>query len=203
MLSSRDFDKLKGLVSGYDILFIDEAQRIPDIGINLKILHDELPELKIIVTGSSSFDLANRVKEPLTGRTWTYKLYPISASEWQNHASINDFEMQMNLDQWMRYGLYPQVLSFDNYEDKRQYLEEITGAYLYKDILALANIYFWRTHSGAELDYVEEKDGRLFGFEFKWKSKGGKAPKTWMETYDNASYKLVNQDNFMEFVSGN
>lgn len=102
VLSSRDFDKLKGLVSGYDILFIDEAQRIPDIGINIKILHDGLPDLKILITGSSSLDLANRVKEPLTGRTWTYLLYPISAAEWQKHSSVNDFEMQLKLDEMLR-----------------------------------------------------------------------------------------------------
>lgn len=83
VLSSRSLDTLKGLVSGYDLLFIDEAQRVPDIGINLKILHDNLPGLKIIVTGSSSLDLADRIKEPLTGRTWTYRLYPISVAEWQ------------------------------------------------------------------------------------------------------------------------
>ncbi len=69
VFSSRNFDILKGMASGYNVLFIDEAQRIPDIGINLKILHDGMPELKIIVTGSSSLDLASRTKEPLTGRT--------------------------------------------------------------------------------------------------------------------------------------
>ena len=320
VLSSRDFDKLKGLVSGYDILFIDEAQRIPDIGINLKILHDGLPGLKIIVTGSSSLDLANRVKEPLTGRTWTYHLYPVSAIEWQRFASLNNFEMKMKLDEWLRFGLYPEVLKFDNYDEKREYLNELTNAYLYKDILALANIrypeklrqllkllafqtgnlisihelaitlqvnrdtiinyidlleksfvifrlsgfsgnlrkevttmdkiyfhdlgvrnslienfnsvdirqdtgavwenfllserrkkaayektfannYFWRTHSGAELDYVEERDGLLFGYEFKWKATKSKAGKSWMETYSNAKYQLVNRDNFMDFLT--
>lgn len=68
ILSSRDLGRLKGMVEGYDLLFVDEAQRIPDIGINFKIMHDQLPDLKIIATGSSSLDLANRVKEPLTGR---------------------------------------------------------------------------------------------------------------------------------------
>ena len=68
-------------VSGYELLVIDEAQRIPNIGINLKILHDNILKLKIIATGSSSFELANRIKEPLTGRTWTYLLYPIAFSE--------------------------------------------------------------------------------------------------------------------------
>ena len=69
------------LVAGYDLLFIDEAQRVPDIGINLKILTDGLPDLPIVATGSSSFELANRVSEPLTGRTWTHVLYPVSVLE--------------------------------------------------------------------------------------------------------------------------
>ena len=80
VLSSRDLERMKLLVEGYELLFIDEAQRIPDIGINLKLLHDSFPQLKIVATGSSSFDLANQVKEPLTGRTWTYTLYPIALS---------------------------------------------------------------------------------------------------------------------------
>jgi uncharacterized protein len=319
VLSSRDFDKLKGLVSGYDLLFIDEAQRVPDIGINLKILHDSLPGLKIIVTGSSSLDLADRVREPLTGRTWTYRLFPVSVGEWKIHTGANDYELGLKLEEWMRFGMYPETLQFENHDAKRQYLEELSGAYLYKDILALASIrypeklrqllkmlsfqmgnlvsihelaialqvnrdtvinyidllekafvifrlsgfsrnlrkevvtmdkiyfydlgirnalienfnalavrqdtgalwenfllaerrkkieyqhlygssYFWRTHSGAELDYVEERDGRLIGYEFKWKPKSGKAPATWMATYDNASFQFVHRENFTEFV---
>ncbi|KKR15341.1 MAG: AAA ATPase [Candidatus Falkowbacteria bacterium GW2011_GWA2_39_24] len=81
VLSSRDLNKMKSLVSGYELLFIDEAQRIENIGINLKILADGLPELKIIVTGSSSFELANKIKEPLTGRAWTYNLFTLSFLE--------------------------------------------------------------------------------------------------------------------------
>jgi uncharacterized protein len=81
VLSSRDLNQMKLLVDGYDLLFIDEAQRIPDVGLNLKILHDGLPNLRIVVTGSSSFELANRTKEPLTGRTWTYTLFPIATVE--------------------------------------------------------------------------------------------------------------------------
>ncbi len=75
VLSGRDLAQMKLLVAGYELLFIDEAQRIPGVGINLKILHDALPDLKIIATGSSSFELANKTKEALTGRTWTYELF--------------------------------------------------------------------------------------------------------------------------------
>ena len=139
-LSSRNLDQLKGLVQGYDLLFIDEAQRIPDIGINLKILHDQIPSLKIIATGSSSLDLANRVKEPLTGRTWTFQLHPISAEEWAKHKGANDFEMGLKLDEWLIYGLYPEVLGIENHGRKERYLQELTQSYLYKDLLTLANI---------------------------------------------------------------
>lgn len=142
ILSSRDLARLRAFVEGYDLLFIDEAQRIPDIGINLKILHDKIPDLKIIVTGSSSLDLANRMKEPLTGRTWTYTLFPVALSEWRNYSDANAFETTTALETFLRYGMYPEVFSFDTNAKKERYLNEITGSYLYKDILALANIRF-------------------------------------------------------------
>ncbi len=81
ILSSRDLNKIKSLVEGYELLFIDEAQRIPEIGLTLKIILDNLPFMKVIVTGSSSLDLASKISEPLTGRVWTYHLYPISFLE--------------------------------------------------------------------------------------------------------------------------
>lgn len=128
ILSSRDLEQMKLLVEGYDLLFIDEAQRIPDIGINLKILHDQLPQLKIVATGSSSFELANRVKEPLTGRTWTYTLFPISMTELTNVH--NSFEIKDKLEEYMVFGMYPEVFSIPNRKEKIQYLQEITSAYL-------------------------------------------------------------------------
>jgi uncharacterized protein len=142
ILSSRDFSKLGTLVEGYDMLFIDEAQRIPDIGINLKILHDKLPQLKIIITGSSSLDLADRVKEPLTGRTWTYNLFPISVEEWRKHTQLNAYETSGHLEKFLRYGMYPEIFSFETSIEKERYLNEITGSFLYKDILALSSIKF-------------------------------------------------------------
>ena len=81
VLSSRSLKKIRELVDGYDLIFIDEAQRIPDIGINLKLLYDSLPNLKIVATGSSSFDLANKIQEPLTGRAWTF-LLKLAAVTW-------------------------------------------------------------------------------------------------------------------------
>lgn len=138
VLSSRDFNRLHALVSGYELLFIDEAQKIPDIGINLKILHDQIPSLKKIVTGSSSLDLANRTQEPLTGRTWTYQLFPISLQELS--ALYNPFELNDRLSDLMIYGSYPEIFSIPNMLDKKKYLKELCASYLYKDILELTHI---------------------------------------------------------------
>jgi len=322
ILSSRDFSKLSGLVDGYDLLFIDEAQRIVDIGINLKILYDKIPNLKIIVTGSSSLDLANRINEPLTGRIITYNLFPISVLEWQNHVKLNDYLASQKIEELLLFGMYPEIFSYNNFNQKRKYLDDLCKSYLYKDILSLANIkypeklnqllrllayqvgqlvslqelattlqihreallnyislleksfvifrlsgfsrnlrkevvkmdkiyfydtgvrnalinnfnslqyrndngplwenflvaerikanayhhnfvnsYFWRTYSGVELDLVEEKDGQLHGFEFKWgkkRKKQTKAPSSWSNTYKNSTFKHINPDNFLEWL---
>ena len=317
VLSSRDLTKMQELIGDNELLFIDEAQNIPNIGINLKILHDSLPGLKIIATGSSSFDLANQVQEPLTGRTRTYRLYPIAVQELQNQYTT--FQLQDQLEQFLTYGMYPEVLQIKGGQAKQDHLLELTTSYLYKDVLQLSSIkhsdkvhkllkllalqagslvslhelgkalemshetvnayidllekgfilfrlsgfsrnprkeitkmnkiffydngirnslaanfqpleyrqdtgalwenfliaerykkiayqrlygssYFWRTYNGVELDYLEEKDGLLHGFEFKWKSAKRKAPSSWLETYDTASYQLINRENFLEFV---
>ena len=317
VLSSRDLAKLKGLTDGYDLLFIDEAQRIPEIGINLKILHDQFPELKIIATGSSSLDLASKVREPLTGRTWSHQLYPISISELA--ATRNRFEVDLLLEELLIFGSYPGVLNIGNHTEKRNYLLELTSAYLYKDLLELssiknvpkmrdllrllayqigsevsvnelsntlrlnretvinyidllekafvifrlsgynrnlrkeisrhdkiffwdlgvrnalienfspianrsdggniwenfliieriktqsyrlenANRFFWRTYTGAELDYVEEQNGKLYGFEFKFSQRIAKAPQSWLDTYSNATFQTVNRDNYLDFL---
>jgi hypothetical protein len=138
ILSSRDLDKMKSLVSGYELLFIDEAQRIENIGVNLKILSDGVKNLKIIVTGSSSFDLANKIKEPLTGRTWTYNLYPLSFLELSDE--YNEFELKELLENFLVFGNYPEIFTTENFMDKIKLLEEITTSYLYKDILELESI---------------------------------------------------------------
>lgn len=135
VLSSRDLNQLRLLVEGYDLLFIDEAQRIPDVGLNLKILHDGLPDLKIVVTGSSSFELANRTKEPLTGRTWTYTLYPIATAELR--LQHNPFELRQLPNQQLIYGSYPDVFNLPNQRDKVSYLQELNASYLYRDVLAM------------------------------------------------------------------
>jgi predicted AAA+ superfamily ATPase len=138
VLSSRDLSRLKSLVSGYELLFIDEAQRIENIGINLKILADGMKDLKIIVTGSSSFELANKIKEPLTGRVWTYTLYPLSFLELSGYH--NEFELGGYLDNFLIHGAYPEVFTMENLKNKKKLLEEIATSYLYKDILELESI---------------------------------------------------------------
>ena len=112
--------KLQSLVSGYELLFIDEGQRIPEIGINLKILHDQIPELKILVTGSSSFLLSDRVSEALTGRKKIYTLLPISMKELT--IDYNEFELNDQLDERLVYGMYPEVITTINYKNKEDYL---------------------------------------------------------------------------------
>ncbi len=316
ILSSRDLRKMTLLLGGYDVLFIDEAQRISDIGINLKIIHDNMPKMKLIVTGSSSFDLANKVKEPLTGRTSTYTLFPISIMELSKTS--NAIELQNQLDEFMIYGMYPDLFKYDSYKKKEKYLRELSSSYLYKDIFDITNIrntskirdllrllafqigsevslnelgnslglnqetvstyinileksfiifrlsgfsrnlrkeiskrdkiyfwdlgirnslidnfspinmrndvgsmwenfiiaermkylsyneifassYFWRTYTGAELDYIEEKNGVLFAYEIKYKKPKLTAPKTWVDNYSN-NYKCITIDNFWEFI---
>ncbi len=317
VLSSRDLGKIKDLVTGYEMLFVDEAQRIPEIGISLKIIRDELPELKLVVTGSSSLDLASKISEPLTGRIWTYRLYPISILELADR--YNDFELGTVMEERLVYGSYPEVFSLEGGERKREYLQILSDAYLYKDLLELGGLknsgkirdllkllafqvgsevslselgstlgmskdtvsryidfleksyvvfrlsglsrnlrkevgkmdkifffdlgvrnilidnlkplkdrndtgqlwenflivermkkrayeggypatYFWRTYTGAELDYVEEEGGKLAGYEFKYSHKGVKAPKSWLETYSGSDFRAINSDNWLEFV---
>ena len=318
ILSSRDSGKLRLLVEGYDLLFIDEAQRVPDIGINLKILHDQIPSLTIIATGSSSFDLANKVREPLTGRTRTFQLYPIAFDELRQLFS--PIELSARLDEFLTFGMYPELFSLNNREDKIVYLRELTTSYLYKDIFELTSIkfpkrlndllrllafqvgsqvslkeigqqlqmsketvamyidllekafvifrlsgfsrnlrkevtkmdkiffwdigvrnaiidnfnfpehrndvgqlwenfiiserlkfrfnhqnfmryYFWRTYTGAELDYVEEEQGQLKGYEIKWRKAKGKVPPSWAKAYPKASFEMITKENFFNFIS--
>lgn len=317
IITSRNLTEIQSLVSGYDMLFVDEAQRIPEIGINLKIILDNLPKLKVVVTGSSSLDLASKISEPLTGRVWSYHLYPISFSElslFQNKA-----ELDIRLEERLIYGSYPEIFSYESYSQKREYLQTMSDAYLYRDLIEFGDIknsskirdllkllafqigsevsltelgaslgmskdtvsryidlleksfiifrlggfsrnlrkevtkmdkiffydlgirnilidnlkslknrndagllwenflllermkfnsvnldpvsgYFWRIHTGAELDYVEEKNGTLFGFEFKYGSKVGKVPASWTKAYPKSQYQCINRENYLDFI---
>jgi predicted AAA+ superfamily ATPase len=138
VLSSRDLGKLRSLVAGYELLFIDEGQRIPEIGINLKILHDELPELKILVTGSSSFLLSGRVSESLAGRKKIYTLLPFSMQELA--LTHNPFELNDQLEERLIFGSYPEVVITVNHSEKEDYLRDISSSFIFKDILELEMI---------------------------------------------------------------
>ncbi|MFH0749659.1 MAG: ATP-binding protein [Candidatus Gottesmanbacteria bacterium] len=317
LLTSRELSKLSLLVSGYDIIFIDEAQRIPEIGLSVKILLDNFPKLKVIVTGSSSLDLASKISEPLTGRIYSYKLFPISQGELR--CAKTPYEMETQIEERLIYGSYPEIFSLEGTLEKSKYLQNLVDAYLYKDLLEFGDIrnsskihdllkllafqignqvslselgsslelsrttvdryidlleksfivfrlpgfsrnlrkevtkmdkiyfydigvrnaiignlnvlssrddvgklwenflivermkklgyaqkifsfYFWRLSSGAEIDLVEEIEGELHGFEFKYGKKAVKIPYSWTTSYPNATVAVINQNNWQEFV---
>jgi len=133
IFQSQDLNKLRSLVQGYELLFIDEAQRIPEIGISLKIILDNIKNLKVLVTGSSSLDLASKISEPLTGRTWNYKLYPISFLELSR--LYNRAELDNSLEERLIFGSYPEIFSIVGEDQKREYLQNLGDAYLYKDLI--------------------------------------------------------------------
>lgn len=316
-LSYGSFDKIKDYVGNNELIVIDEAQKIPNIGLAFKIMVDQIPNIRILATGSSSFELAGQVGEPLTGRKYTYHLYPIAQLELKNHFSI--FELKQNLEKYLVYGAYPEVITFDTREEKTKYLEELFDSYLLKDILELervkdtkllrdllrllafqigkeisltelgtqlgidyktiaryldlfeksfiiynlrgfsrnlrkeitkkskyyfydngirnaiisnfnglnlrndqgelwenflfmerlkkrsykkiyANDYFWRTWDQKEIDLIEERQGKLFGYEFKFGAKKIKKQKEWLNTYKEAEFEIINQENYLSFI---
>lgn len=135
-LSSRRQDILKNLVSGYDYLFLDEAQGIPDIGKNLKLLVDTQPKTGVFVTGSASFELRNQIGEPLVGRSRIFHLFPFLLSEFTQGY----MDAYSQLPQTLVFGLYPQVVGENTSDSKREILENIRNGYLLKDVLALDNL---------------------------------------------------------------
>lgn len=136
LLSSRKQSVLKNLVSGYDVVFIDEAQGIPEIGANLKLLVDTNPDVAVFVTGSSAFDLRNKIGEPLTGRSSFFYLYPLSLKE----IATDFLSVQRLLPGLMVFGSYPQVYLAESEVEKRLRLESIKNGYLLKDVLQLDNL---------------------------------------------------------------
>jgi len=317
ILSSNDKTVILSAFQDYNYIFIDEAQRIKDIGWGLKILVDNLPETVIIASGSSSFQLSSQVGAPLTGRSITNMLFPVSVIELKEQFGA--MHIIQNLENYLVYGMYPEILKSGNNKDKISYLSELRNSYLLKDILELENIrnadkmydllrliafqignevslselgnalelakqtvsryldllekafiikkiggfsrnlrkevtktnryyffdngvrnaiinnfnlpehrndigmlwenfmvterlkkqhyhkiysnnYFWRTYNQKEVDFVEEREGKLFGYEFKWKPKKTKTQQEWLDTYENASFEVINKDNFLQFV---
>ena len=317
VLGSSDFKKIIDYAKGYDLIAIDEAQRIKNIGIGLKILVDQAPNIKIIVTGSSSFELAGQIGDPLTGRKITLTLFPLSQIEMGNLYS--NYDLKSHLEEYLIFGSYPESITSESINDKKMILEELVGSYLLKDILELekvksskilldllrllafqvgsevslselgkqlgidsktvaryldlfeksfviinlrgfsrnhrkeisskskyyffdngirnaiianfnpldirddigklwenflvveriknqaynkiySNNYFWRTWDQKEIDWVEEREGKLFGYEFKWKGKSRKATSAWTDNYPDAKLEIIDNENYLQFV---
>ncbi len=136
MFEDTSADRLKAQFGNNKIVVIDEAQRIKDIGLRLKLITDQMKDIQLIATGSSAFELANEVNEPLTGRKWQYQMFPLSFSEMvQHHGLIKEKRL---LPQRLIYGYYPEVVTSNGNE--KQVLKQLTDAYLYKDILAWEDI---------------------------------------------------------------
>lgn len=138
ILGSQDFDRILEYAAGYELIAVDEAQYIPNIGKGLKIIIDQMPGVMVIATGSSSFDLAGAVGEPLTGRKNTVILYPIAQQELL--SVHNRHELKERLEDYLVFGSYPEVVTAENRKDKMAILEELVSPYLLKDVLALDRV---------------------------------------------------------------
>lgn len=308
--------RLKTIFGNSKIVVIDEAQRIKDVGIKLKLITDQFPEIQLIATGSSSFDLANQINEPLTGRKWEFRLFPLSFSEMVNHHGI--IQEKRLLPHRLVYGYYPDVVN--NAGSEKETLKQLSDSYLYKDILMWEQIkkpekvlkllqalafqvgsqvsyselgqlcgldsktiekyislleqcfvifrlgsfkrnlrnelkqskkiyfydngirnalisnfsiaesradigalwenflvsermkkieynmlwsksWFWRTIDQKEIDYIEEKDGLISAYEFKWNASAkSKPPKQFQESYKESSFEIITPNNYESFL---
>lgn len=137
LLSNPNLDQLRSGIGNPKLLVIDEAQRVNNIGLSLKLLFDSNP-FPIIASGSSSFDLANKVNEPLTGRAVILTLYPFSFLEIL--ISPPDTSSIFRLEEFLRFGMYPKVVTISGQQEKQQYLHDLVSLYLYKDILTFESI---------------------------------------------------------------
>lgn len=304
--------------SGADLILIDEAQRVPNIGVTLKLLIDHFPEKQVVVTGSSAIELSNSINEPLTGRKYEYTMYPFSAEELiGNHGTVEERRM---LERRLVYGSYPEVVNHPG--EERETLTNLVSSYLYKDIFSFQDVrkpeiieqllqalalqlgsevsfnelgrllgltsitvqryidlleksyvlfhlrsfsrnaraelkksrkiyfydngvrnamigdyksldlradvgalwenyllsermkhnsysvfygksYFWRTQQQQEVDYIEDYDGVLHAYEFKWNaSKHPRLAATFAKAYPDHTFTVVSPENYMAFLSG-
>lgn len=315
LLNQAGTSKLKSIIGVHQWVFIDEAQRIPDVGLVAKMIIDQFKEVQLLLSGSSALQLSNSTQEPLTGRKFEYQMFPISWEEFENHAGY--IEASAQLEERIIYGMYPDVIN--NRSDAREVLKQLASSYLYQDVLSLTGIkkpdlldkllkalalqlgsevsynelanlleidkatiakyidllektfivfrlnsfsrnqrneiknnrkiyfydngirnmiinnlnplamrndkgalwenfliserikiqsyhqlytnnYFWRTVQKQEIDFVEEKNGVIAAYEFKWKARGKKKfPASFIETY-SAEGKVIDKDNFRDFV---
>lgn len=136
LLSNANTEQLRSIIGNYKYVFIDEVQRIPNIGLKLKIMVDQIKDVQVIVSGSSAFDINNMTQEPLTGRKFEYQMFPVSWSEFEKNVGYVKAHQQLELR--MLYGMYPDVIK--NFGNEYEILKNLVSSYLYKDILALAGI---------------------------------------------------------------
>ena len=316
MLQNQTSAGLRAFIGAKKTVIIDEAQRIEDIGLTIKLIHDNYPEIKIIATGSSAFELKNKTNEPLTGRKLEFKLFQFSTKELVNHHGLlNENRL---LQHRLIFGYYPDIVN--NLGDETELLKNLADSYLFKDILMLdgikkpeklikllqalsfqvgsqvsyneigvlvgldsktieryidlleqsfvifklnsysrnlrnelkfsrkiyfydngirnavinnfspiairqdtgilwenylvsermkrnqydknyCNSFFWRTKAQQEVDYLEEKNGKLFAYEFKWNSKkNAKITKTFTSNYPEAAINIITPENYLDFV---
>jgi len=315
MLKNITSTQLKQRIGQSPFLIIDEAQRIENIGVCLKLITDNIKTVKVIATGSSAFELANRINEPLTGRKWEFTMFPLSFTEMANHHGL--LEEQRLLEQRLVYGYYPEVIN--NPGEEKEVLKQLSDSYLYKDILtweriqkperlerlvqaiafqignlvsynelgqmsgldnqtvehyigllekafivfrlgsynrnlrnelkksrkiyfydngirnavinqfnsiglrgdkgalwenfmivermkhlsqtrAFANRFFWRTTTQQEIDYIEESDGSVRAYEFKFSPKKYKFPQSFVNHYQPKVSKVISKENYLEFI---
>ncbi len=318
VLSSQNFDLIKEYCHGYQLIVIDEAQKILNIGLGLKIIVDNIPDIYIIATGSSSFELSGQIGEPLTGRKTTKILYPLSQLELSKIK--NNFELKNNLSDYLIFGSYPETLTQKGKKAKIAILDELVNSYLLKDILQLekvkgakillnllrlvafqvgsevsynelatnlridvktvaryldlfeksfilfnlrgysrnlrtevvkkskyyfydngirnaiisnfnpvekrndlgalwenflvierlkiqsykklySNNYFWRTWDKKEIDWIEEREGNLYAFEFKYQKLRKNNFLDFKSTYPKSQYKTITKDNYLDFIT--
>ena len=316
IIQSEKLKEILDFVRPFEVIAIDEAQFIPSIGLGAKMMIDAFPEKNIILTGSSSLDLSNKIGEPLTGRHFTLTLLPLSQGEIMYGSR---FELKTSLEDFLIYGSYPEVLNEPDIGRKRKILTELVSSYLFKDALTLEavrspdtlldiakclafqvgnevsineiartaktdaktaakyldllekmfiirrvrgfsrnlrneiskkpkyyfldngvrnalisqfnplslrndigalwenfifmelvkktgieegydNYYFWRTHTGQEIDIIKETNGSLTAIECKWSGTDGSEPPLWKKTYPDAHFEIIHKDNYLDFL---
>lgn len=135
-LNNTTSTRLRSIIAGHKIVFIDEAQRIPGIGLTLKLFTDQIKDVQVIATGSSAFELADKTNEPLTGRKYEFQLFPLSFGEMVNHHGL--IEEKRLLEHRLIFGSYPEIVNSKGNEQKL--LKSLTQSYLFKDLLMLEQI---------------------------------------------------------------
>jgi len=138
IISSQNLQQLRQLIGNVELLIIDEAQRGTNIGLNLKLIVDNYPDLRIIATGSASFELANQINEPLTGRKLTYMLFPVSYDELEK--TFGNIIARNQLERWLIWGGYPEIVCTEDLFLRERLMGELVSSYLYRDILEMEDI---------------------------------------------------------------